>query len=299
MVRLALLSLAVLVSGCSHRRSPSRDDAPVERSAREATPPGSTSVEAHALPPEPPIPKERPLVYLVSKDDFLYSFDPDRPGMAAYGRVGHIGCSSSSVDSMAVDQKSIAWVFYGDGTLVRVDVRDASCQVTSGIQADPLPRRLGMGFTSNTAGSSEETLYVISARSGLATVAFPSLVLSRVGDLDDGELTGGNDGRLFLYAPSGTLSEVDRHTLQLRTVHPFRTTLAHGGYAFARYAGIFYVFTSHRGGTSRASSYDPKTNVEKVRDEDLGFQVVGAGQSTRVPTVERGAISGSFPEDAR
>jgi len=167
--------------------------------------------------------------------------------------------------------------------------------MTAGIQADPPPRRLGMGFTSNTAGSSEETLYVISVGSGLATIAFPSLVLTRVGDLDDGELTGGNDGRLFLYAPTGRLGEVDRHTLQLRNVHAFQTTLAHGGYAFARYAGVFYVFTSHPGGTSRASSYDPKTNVERVRDEDLGFQVVGAGQSTRVPSVERGAVSGSFP----
>ena len=60
-------------------------------------------------------------------------------------------------------------------------------------------------------------------------------------------------------------------------------------WAFSRYAGKFYLFTAHYGQPSQCLEVDAEHNQERVRDANVGFIVVGAGQSTLVPTTDGGS----------
>lgn len=235
---------------------------------------------------------EGALVYLVSEDRRLYSFDPRVPGREAYGLVGKLDCKSWGVpQSMAVDRHGIAWVFYGSGELFRVSVADASCTPTP-YKHPPGTTQLGMGFTSAANGSSDDVLYIMSPGFGLATIAFPSLEVSLTGKPRlSAELTGGGDARLFAFdAQIGEISEIDRRTLESRSLYRMKGAGYARAWAFSRYAGRFYVFTS-QGGHSKNTEIDVERGTEKVRDADVGFVVVGAGQSTLVPPRDGGSAS--------
>jgi len=284
---------------CSRPKDHPRDESP--------DPPITTEPSTARNGPSPPTsatetsrsaPDSKELVYLVGADDTLWSFEPELPGNAAYRRVGHIQCPSARhPESMAVDRSGFAWVSYGSTNVFRVRLSDAACTPTSGIHTSQMVRTLGMGFTANAPGSTDESLYVLSPDFGLASVALPSLELTVLGPVEDGELTGGGDGKLFRFSPRGRLSEIDKKTFAQTTIHVFGSVKSRsGGYAFARYGGAFYVFTSFIGGqSSETTEFDPSTNVEHVRDADIGFKVVGAGQSTRAPMADKGArMSESF-----
>ncbi len=231
------------------------------------------------------------LIYVVSVEQALYSFNPETPGLGAYSLVGQLACPASggaSPQSMSVDRNGTAWVFYDSGELFQVSTLDASCQATS--YQHPVQNvfnQLGMGFTALTEGSSEDRLYVVSPDFGLATVAFPSMQVSQLGVLTGAaELTGGPDARLFHFAAANAaLSEIDvTGGYGLTPVHTFSELAGTSAWAFSRYAGRFYLFTSPGlGFTSKTTEYDPATDTSTLRDADVGFTIVGAGQSICVP----------------
>jgi hypothetical protein len=231
------------------------------------------------------------LIYVVSVDQELYSFNPDTPGLAAYSLVGQLACPSTfgaSPQSMSVDRNGTAWVFYDSGELFQVSTLDASCQATSYVH--PVQNgfnQLGMGFTAVSEGSSEDQLYVVSPDFGLATVAFPSMQVSQLGVLTNAaELTGGPDAKLFHFAAANAaLSEIDLSSgYSLTPVHTFNELAGTSAWAFSRYAGKFYLFTSPGlGFNSKTTAYDPATDTSTQRDADIGFTIVGAGQSICVP----------------
>jgi hypothetical protein len=67
-------------------------------------------------------------------------------------------------------------------------------------------------------------------------------------------------------------------------MHTFNGLQGTQAWAFSRYAGNFYMFTSPGiGFGSTCTEYDPVSNLETERDADVGFTVVGAGQSICVP----------------
>ncbi len=236
-----------------------------------------------ATPLEPP--EVGKLVYLVSKDHKLYSFDPRRPGMSAYDLIGPMDCERGhNPQSMAVDRNGSAWVFYDSRRLYRVSLADASCKPTSYVH----PTHhfiLGMGFTATEPGGAAEQLFIMSPAFGLATVDMPSLAVRTSGSLAmSAELTGGADARLFAFeGPRGVLYEVDRRTRDARHLYTLRGVGEVDAWAFGRYAGRFYFFTADIPNDSRCIEVDLERKTQRVRDEDLGFIVVGAGQSTLVP----------------
>ncbi|HTJ84851.1 MAG TPA: hypothetical protein VL400_24195 [Polyangiaceae bacterium] len=231
------------------------------------------------------------LVYLVSDDDYLYSFDPRVPGKAAYASIGKLDCKAHGIpQSMAVDRHGIAWVFYGSGEMFRVSVSDASCTPTPYKHPSGFTQ-LGMGFTSASPGSSDDVLFVMSPAFGLATVAFPSLEVSQTGKTKlSAELTGGGDGRLFAFtAGIGEIGEIDRSTYEKTPIYTIKGMWNVRAWAFSRYAGRFYVFTARGFEKSTCTEIDVERHTEKVRDKDIGFVVVGAGQSTLVPPRDGGS----------
>lgn len=249
-------------------------------------------------PLEPP--EAGKLVYLVSKDAKLYSFDPRKQGMAAYDLIGPLKCDRfSNPQSMAVDRKGVAWVFYDSLKLYRVSTADASCTPTSYVHPSWV-NMLGMGFTSMSPGSDDEQLYIMSPGFGLATIQFPNLGVSQLGahELGGAELTGGGDARLFAFqAQQGKLFEIDRRSMASRLLYELHVRDPVRAWAFARYAGRFYFFTADYRNDSKCIEVDVERKLQRVRDEDVGFIVVGAGQSTLVPPRDSSeSIVGDWPD---
>jgi hypothetical protein len=297
-------TLALLASGCSSKstatkKQDDRDDPAWTDSELTPTPRLTPSAQRTDDPDDP-----NKLVYLVSNGNALYSFSPKTPGKAAYHMVGKLDCKAAgSPQSMAVDRHDTAWVFYDSGQLFKVSILDASCKPTDYVHPT-LFHLLGMGFTSVAPGSPDERLYIVSPAFGLATVSMPDLKVSQTGKLRaTSELTGGGDGKLFRFEASlGELSEVDLHTYSSRLVHKFKSMWNVSAFAFARYAGKFYMFTSPDPySPSSTTVYDPKTDTEDVRDPNIGFVVVGAGQSTLVPRGDAAPdqVTGTFSDDQR
>jgi hypothetical protein len=298
---LSLGGLGACHGGCS---APSDAGTSTARSSSPREDPGRADRDAPSRPRARPGPaSDEPedlakLVYLVSRDDSLWSFNPKNEGLAAYRRVGRLQCKAwGEPQSMSVDRHGSAWVFYGSGQLFQVSLEDASCRSTTYVH----PSRntmLGMGFTSVAPGSNDERLYVVSPDFGLATIDTRSLAVSMTGKLAGiAELTGGGDGRLFYFeSGNGRLSEIDPKSGSLHLVHHFERLGYVASFAFARWAGRFYVFTAPGSGTSRVTEYDPVTDKERVRDVSIGFAVVGAGQSTLVPRSDGPAeVKEEFP----
>ncbi len=251
------------------------------------------------LPPSSGCAEAAKLVYLVSKQKDLWAYNPTVSGMGAYRLVGRLTCNSTSKpQTMGVDRTGAAWVFYSDGSLHKVDVTTGACSATGFSYPDVLPfesLNMGSGFTALGGDASRETFFLLRNVDGLSTFETSAGRLRETGKLTSaiGELTGGPDGRLFVFSPLGApkSSEVNTTTYALTTVKTFPSSFfswVHS-FAFARYAGAFHMFTAATAidspdtGTTKTTIYDPATDTVTTRDADIGFTVVGAGQSVCVP----------------
>ena len=247
------------------------------------------------------------LVYVVSQEGDLYSFEPDA---GAFSRIGALRCPASggaSPHSMAVDRSATAWVNYTDGSLYKVSTKDARCTKTD---FEPFQHgfgRFGMAFASTGEDLSRETLFVWGSYDygdggrGLATIDTHSLKLEPVGDAHDrlhfmeAELTGTGDGRLFGFfatARAATLAGVDVSTGGTRAPRALPGVRTGTAWAFSFWGGDFYFFWAPGFAQSRVSrlSGSDGTVTEVLRD--IGFRIVGAGVSTCAPTESR-AVSSS------
>src|SRR5690349_15674219 len=72
---------------------------------------------------------EAKLVYVISQDQDLYSFNPTA---LTFKKVGHMDCpgAGGSPNSMAIDRSGVAWVNFNDGSLFKVSTKDAKCTQT-------------------------------------------------------------------------------------------------------------------------------------------------------------------------
>ena len=292
-----LASAAVLASGCSRKPKRTETKSTSDAPAFEITPPSPERTTDDG----DDVTGANKLVYLMSTQGSLYSFNPRESGKSGYHLIGKLDCRAAGTpQSMAVDRHKTAWVFYGSGELFKVSILDASCQSTP-YRHPSQNHLLGMGFTAVAPGSSAEQLYIVGPTLGLSTISMPDLQVNVSAKLTTPtELTGGGDGKLFMFnAISRGITEVDRSSFSTTPVHRFAHLGMASAYAFARYAGKFYVFTSPDGFTpSTTTVYDPDTDTEEVRDTSIGFVVVGAGQSTLVPISDQsgGKVRGTFED---
>jgi hypothetical protein len=219
---------------------------------------------------------------VITSDAQLLRFDPRT---VAFSLVGSLDCPIT-VDSMAIDRSGSIWLHGSDGRFARTDVRGSHCSELA--SKAPLAfgfERFGMGFAADTAGSTEETLYVAGVF-GLGKFDTAALAITKVGDFGHGihgpaELAGNAQGDLFALFPQQSklsLSPLDRHTGE--AVSGIAADL--GGFsawAVAYFGGDLWLFTDqnvHR--LNRASG-----KLELLA-ERTGWTVVGAGTSTCAPT---------------
>ena len=237
-------------------------------------------------------------VYVVSNDNELYRFEPDKKMFTLIGKLSCPSGFGATPNSMAVDRSGTAWVNFSDGTLYAVSTTDASCKSTT---FEPLQhgfQRFGMAFATNGANTDQETLYVVGIEDlatgkGLAKIDLTTMTLTPIGDFSGSlkgqgaELTGTGDGRLygfFTTQPNATLAQIDTGSGATSNVSVLDGVATGIAWAFSFWGGDFWFYTSQGEPskvTRKAASADGSlsTAVASVGD----FQIVGAGVSTCAP----------------
>ncbi len=238
--------------------------------------------------------------YVISQDNALWQFHPPT---LAFTNKGTLNCPTGGATptSMAIDRQGVAWVRHSDGTLWKVSTKDLSCEPTKWQGPEESFLKYGMGFSSETKGSSNEVLFLSdSAGAGLGRIDTANLSFRFVGpytgDLQGrgSELTGTGDGKLygFFTTQPAQIAEISKGTGAVVDAKELPGVFAGEAWAFSFYGGDFYIYTAAgtNGGPplankgSNVTRYRPSDNSITVVKESLGFTIVGAGVSTCAPT---------------
>jgi hypothetical protein len=250
-------------------------------------------------------------VYVLSAENDLYSFAPDKK---LFTKIGTLGCKTTmQPNSMAVDRNAVAWVNYvqtdvlagndSAGVIYQVSTHDASCQPAPAITLPQGWYRLGMGYSTNGgAGATSETLFVAGTGNapgtigtGLGTIDFTQKALKSIGMFtgtlagQNGELTGTGDGRLygFFTTTPVEVAQIEKTTGATRAPVPMTGVMTPNAWAFSFWGGHFYLYTSQGQGIGNGSDvtdYDPVSgSINPAYMTSIGFDIVGAGVSTCAP----------------
>jgi|GEM_PF-1497664 len=215
---------------------------------------GSTGVDACECAPG------TDLVYVVSDDGELWSFDP---ATSAFELVGPLGCGGFAPFSMAVDRTGRAWFLLLDDIpfavvakgLFTVPLDDPSdCQAVA--YTEGLFGVFGMSFVDRPPPAACEDLYVHSYSGDGPFAEGPGLgmmgqldedgALQVVGstNFDGAELAGTSEGRLFSVAGTDPIKivEYDRDTIEELSQLALPGIEKTSASAMAYWGGDFYVF---------------------------------------------------------
>ncbi|MFT3768101.1 MAG: hypothetical protein QM820_21840 [Minicystis sp.] len=249
------------------------------------------------------------LVYVLSTDNHIWSFEPANK---KFTDLFVLPCNTSmQPNSMAVDRNAVAWVNYVDsdplfggdtaGAIYKVDIQKKTCTATS-INLPSGWYRLGMGFSTDAASATSETLYVTGTADAVNGTGSPGLgkidvannSLVPIGDFtgnlqgQSAELTGTGDAKLFGFFTTTPVhvAQIDKTTGATpasgdNALNQVDTPLA---WAFSFWGGDFYLYTSDGFSNSNVTQFDPVTKaVNTSYMPNAGFIIVGAGVSTCAP----------------
>ncbi|MBX3229238.1 MAG: hypothetical protein KIT84_18545 [Labilithrix sp.] len=244
------------------------------------------------------------LVYTITNDHRLQSFDP---AAGTFRDVGRISCPASpgaTPFSMAVDRKGTAYILFTDYKIYRASTSNGACIETPYVPRQSNFARFGMGFVT-IAGGPEERLYVAgdddnvgsgdpNGARGIASIDPETFKLTVIGDdprFDSAELTGTGDGRLFAFYRhtdgfgDSYIGEVDQESGFIRAERHLPTVELGQGWAFAFWGGDFYMFHAPSSiGATLITRWRPADDtVETVASAPPGTIIVGAGVSTCAP----------------
>lgn len=239
-------------------------------------------------------------VYLVDNSNNFLSFQPridtDPNSVKLIGKLTCPAQTGATPNSMGVDRHARAWVAYSSGEIFWVSPQDASCQ-KSGYVANQLGfKTFGMGFSSDSAGSRAETLYLGDGPSndnlGLGKVDVGTLTLSLAAKFptisSSPELTGTGAAELYGYFPSNVsgqhlIARINKATAQFDVTWQLpQLPAVPNAWAFAHWGGRYYQFVTN-GGKNQIRRYDPATQQNVVVQDNTSYKVVGAGVSTCAP----------------
>lgn len=238
------------------------------------------------------------LIYTI--DQFNYRLSRFDPQTKVFADLGSLSCPSTmggTPFSMSVDRAGFAWVLYNSGELFKVSINNlAACTKTTWATQAGL-KVFGMGFSSDTAGSSSETLFVGGGMTQtqtsytLAKLNLASMTAMPVGTQTQlPEMTGTGNAELWGFMPDASNARIvkfDKATGAALTtyMHP---TLAGTmtGYAFAHWGGDFWVFLIKNGEPSTTIyQIDGMTGMLEGSTPTTGRTIVGAGVSTCAPVI--------------
>lgn len=241
-------------------------------------------------------------IYVIAEDNTLYQF---KPPTLQFVNKGVLRCPTGGATptSMAVDRSGIAWVRHNDGSIWKVSTTDLGCEPTDFTAPGDNFAKFGMGFASESKGSSNEVLYLSdSAGAGLGRLDLQTLQVKFIGAYDgdlagrSAELTGTGDGKLYGFFTTipAQVAEISKGTGEILNKQELPGVAAGNAWAFSFYGGDFYIYTAASAASgsppqanpgSKVTRYRPSTNTVEVVKESTGFKIVGAGVSTCAPTV--------------
>jgi hypothetical protein len=240
------------------------------------------------------------LIYTVDQDNTLSKFDPITKTFMDLGTLSCPAMFAATPFSMGIDRNAGAWVLYSSGELFQVDTKTLACVKTQWASANGL-RQFGMGFSTETAGGTTDTLFIAggagptqptSALNRLDTV---SMTAQSVGTVTGWpELTGTGSAELWGFFPTnpgggGTprIEQIDKASgAGVRTFQLSSLTGDPAAWAFAFFGGKFFVFLQRS--TELATvvyQVDGTTGTIDSMTPTNTRSIVGAGVSTCAPVV--------------
>ncbi len=209
--------------------------------------------------------------------------------------------------SMSVDRAGRAWILYNSGEIMWVKLDDATCTKSPWQSGGAGFQLFGMGFVSDSAGSTDERLFIAggsadNANSGgnIGYIDPTSYQATSVGPFaradNSPELTGTGMAELYGYYPGETntyVARINQQTGADDSSAKWRLPNLNAqvvAWAFAQYAGKFYIFvsTDDSGFGIDVKNYvyllDPSSGQAQVLLSNTPYTVVGAGVSTCAPS---------------
>ena len=241
------------------------------------------------------------LVYVVDESNTFSKFDPSTK---TFTDLGTLSCPSSlgaTPFSMGVDRNTIAWVLYNDGELFHVDINNnLACTKTTWASSNGL-MQFGMGFSTNTAGGTDDTLFVAGGNDSgqtmpttatLAKLDTGAFTATTVGTVQGWpELTGNGNAELWGFFPDASnprVEKIDKTTGAAVTTYPLSSIAGNPtAWAFAFWGGDYWVFLQRDtdlGGTI-VYQVDGGNGSIKGMTPTSGRVIVGAGVSTCAPVI--------------
>ncbi len=238
------------------------------------------------------------LVYVVDSVGGFRRFDPVAKTFTII--AAPLNCASGGTPfSMAVSRDDVAYVLYWDGAsscvgINAVDIHTGTCTGLTPFACGASGfDTFGMGFATDSADTTDETLYigkaVSSGSSQLASVDTSTWAVTPIGAIAGApELTGNQDGELwafFAWITTPKVAQLDKTTGAELVTEEFPELAGNAAFAFAYWGGDFYLF--HAIPPANTTVYRIHDGVLEtwVTADQTGFQVVGAGVSTCAPTV--------------
>lgn len=240
------------------------------------------------------------LIYLVDSNRAFLSYQPDT---GAITTIGTLNCAPVATPfSMAVGRDATAYVLYSNHRIYAVSTADASCTPTAYTIDQMGFEQFGMGFVSDVAGGTTETLFIAGGSalgigggsSTLGSIQVADWSVTRIGALNGSpELTGNGLGELWGFFPDTSpmavrqIDKTDGSRVQEYDVSAINPSGGRASaWAFAYWGGRYYMFYQGPGDVSTGIyRLTPDTAVVEPVMMDIGFRVVGAGVSTCAPTI--------------
>jgi len=239
------------------------------------------------------------LVYVVDENYTLSQFDPVAKTFHDLGPLSCPASGGATPFSMGVDRNAVAWVLYSSGELFRVDTTTLNCTKSQWASQNGLVQ-FGMGFSTDIAGGTTDTLFICggptggpmtSSTSKLATMNVGTFTSQPLGTMTGWpELTGTGNAELWGFFPDANAPRVDRiDKANGSATQSFPLPQLAGdpsAWAFAFFGGDFYLFLM-KGFELSTTVYqlDGTTGQIKGQMAAGGRTIVGAGVSTCAPVI--------------
>lgn len=300
-MRLALLALGCALVGCTSTVSGSvnRGDASVD--SGNGSDGGSSGGDGGGVTDE--CVAEARWIYLVDVANAFLRYEPDSGTLTEIGTLNCPNTRGATPFSMAVSRDAVAYVLFSDHRIFQVSTSDASCTLSS-YTADQMSFELfGMGFVSNSVGSTDETLFIAggpegnvgSGSSSLGTLDLSGFHVARIGALGGSpELTGNGNAELWGFLPDTDpmsvrqIDKTDGSTVREFDVSSIASAPVPrpAAWAFAFWGARYYIFLQDQSESETTiSRLTPDTSAVEIVNDHTGYTIVGAGVSTCAPTI--------------
>ena len=242
------------------------------------------------------------LVYVVDENNTFSQFDPMTKTFHDLGTLNCPASGGATPFSMGVDRNAAAWVLFSDGELFHVDTTSSAltCTATGWHSSNGLTQ-FGMGFSTDSAGGSTDTLFVAGGasitganNSTLAKLDTSAFTAQTVGSVTGWpELTGNSNAELWGWFPSDETGSTTPRVEQIDKTSgaPIKTYMLSSltgmpeAWAFAFWGGDYWIFLAKDFDVSTTVyQIDGATGTIKGMTPTSTRMIVGAGVSTCAPT---------------